>query len=626
MLNSSISEIPLAPQPLLDALAQQPSHHAQRPQGRAPGSDAQSNPEFEQLLAEVSDAGQGQRNDTFNRAAFRAAQLAGAGKLDRDEAEAALTAAALDCGLSGTEITRTLESAFEAGMAQPRERDLRAERPVIELESGNISRNVQMVQQVLLEGGAQLYDFGGSVFRLVVDKRPNGHGGFVCSVRFRLVDQADLAEIISIFADVRKWDARRGAFVACNTPKEVLAAFLAGEGRWKLPKLRGAENRPIFRQDGTIFMGPGYDEATRIEVVDCPPMPHIPERPSKADALAGLGQLDELLSEFPLVDGASHSVALSAIITAVARSMGAVMPAHVFSAPAAGSGKSLAADIVSMIATGERPAVLAAGHNEEEMDKRLGGALQGGRPLIVIDNVNGPLGGDFLCQLIERQSLSIRPLGTSRLLQIENPATIYFTGNNIRLVGDLTRRVLPCFLDPKLERPELRIFAHNPLAMIQADRGRYLAAALTIVRAYIVAGRPGKLPPLASFEVWSDNIRSALVWLGRDDPLDTMEAARGEDPVTTSLRMLLAAWHEAVGDTPKTTGEIKEAAESVFGSGKSDLEQALIEVAEGRMGEINAKRLGHFLTRHNGRIVDGLRLHGQDDGHSKQKKWSVRHV
>src|SRR5204863_334210 len=37
------------------------------------------------------------------------------------------------------------------------------------------------------------------------------------------------------------------------------------------------------------------------------------------------------------------------------------------------------------------------------------------------------------------------------------------TGNNLRLVGDMTRRALISFLDPQVERPELREFDVDPI-------------------------------------------------------------------------------------------------------------------------------------------------------------------
>ena len=38
------------------------------------------------------------------------------------------------------------------------------------------------------------------------------------------------------------------------------------------------------------------------------------------------------------------------------------------------------------------------------------------------------------------------------------------TGNNLVLVGDMTRRALLCRLDPERERPELRRFDSDPVA------------------------------------------------------------------------------------------------------------------------------------------------------------------
>ena len=72
------------------------------------------------------------------------------------------------------------------------------------------------------------------------------------------------------------------------------------------------------------------------------------------------------------------------------------------------------------------------------------------------------------------------------------------------------------------------------MEMILADRGKYIAACLTICRAYIVAGRPGKLPQLASYGEWSDTVRSALVCLGEADPVKSQDRTHAEDPESGS--------------------------------------------------------------------------------------------
>ena len=70
-----------------------------------------------------------------------------------------------------------------------------------------------------------------------------------------------------------------------------------------------------------------------------------------------------------------------------------------------------------------------------------------GQPIISIDNLNGDLAGDFLCQAVERLIVKPRILGLSKNKRIENTVTIFCNGNNIRLVGDIVRRVIRCSLD-----------------------------------------------------------------------------------------------------------------------------------------------------------------------------------
>jgi len=358
-------------------------------------------------------------------------------------------------------------------------------------------------------------------------------------------------------------------------------------------------------------------------------MPATPEHPTKDEAAAALIILRELLNEFPFADPASLSVALSALISPVVRGALPVCPLHAITAPVAGSGKSYIVDLAAAISTGQLAPVLSAGKNEEETSKRICAALLDGQQIISIDNVNGDLGGDMLCQAVERPVVALRPLGRSELVRVESRATWFATGNNIRLLGDMTRRVVQCSLDPNVERPELRVFNSRPLEAVLADRGRYVAAALVITRAYLVAGCPDPRPPIGSFESWSRIVRSALVWLGMDDPLQTMENARRIDPVITDLRNLLAAWHSEVGSEGKTTGEIIDIALAVdlhHNRAHEDLFQAILAVAENRRGDPDSRRLGRYLTGVSGRVAEGLRLHQAHDTHAKQKVWSVRRV
>lgn len=221
-----------------------------------------------------------------------------------------------------------------------------------------------------------------------------------------------------------------------------------------------------------------------------------------------------------------------------------VAPLHAFRASTPSTGKSLLVDVAATIATGRPCPVIAAGKDAEETEKRLGALLRDGVPIISIDNVEGELGGDMLCQVTESPLVRVRILGLSEVPEFECKATVFATGNGLTLLGDMTRRAVLCSLDAKVERPELRRFAFDPIARVLENRGAYVAAALTIARAYRAAGLPEVCPPIGSYSDWSRTARAPLIWLDEADPIDSMETARMEDPELMSIRELIGHWRE----------------------------------------------------------------------------------
>jgi hypothetical protein len=375
-----------------------------------------------------------------------------------------------------------------------------------------------------------------------------------------------------------------------------------------------------MRPDGSLLVEPGYDDVTRLLLVEPPPMPDIPHEPTRDDAKHALALLESLLTGFPFDGDVAKSVALSAMITPIVRGAFPVTPMHTSRAPVAGSGKSFLFDIVSALVTGQPMPVISTGTNEAELEKRLGAAFMAGQPLISIDNVTGELGGEALCQLIERPVVDIRILGRSEKVRVEARGTsLYATGNNFTIVGDVCRRTITTNLDPRMERPELRQFAFDPVDRVLVDRGKYIAAALTICRAYIIARSPGRAPRLASFEAWSDTVRSALIWLGKADPVQSMEAARAEDPELGELTDMLEGWSAAIGVgasnrirlssvITKGTAMVRQSEGSELEPTNPGLYAALVAVAqrsEKKTAKPQAKILGDWLRKNRGRIVDG---------------------
>jgi hypothetical protein len=490
-------------------------------------------------------------------------------------------------------------------------------RPTIEVKDGCLSELATAGEKLLIDSRVPLYQRAGMLVRPIIEVVDASHNRKTKVAQLKSVDAIYLRDLLSRQADwVRRNMRRKNTMLPTNPPTEIALTMLGRCGEWGYPALAGVISTPTMRLDGTILDQAGYDEETRLLLIEPPPMPTIPDEPTHTDALKALALLEDLLVEFPLVDDIAVAVALAAMITPIVRAAFTVSPMYLSNAPVAGSGKSFLWDTVSAIAIGQLMPVMAAGRTEEETEKRLGAALLSGRPLISIDNITGELGGDALCAMIERPSVAIRILGKSEDKFIETRATTFFeSGNNIVVRGDLNRRTLLAGLDPRVELPELRQFKGNPVAGVMDDRGAYIAACLTICKAYIVAGHPGLPPRLASFEDWSDTVRGALIWCGKADCVLSMELTRADDPERTEINCMLEAWIDAVGTGTRTTlstilamtGELQYG-EARYPDLIAAVATAAFTITSQRGRQADLEILGKWMRKFKGRVVDGRRF------------------
>jgi putative DNA primase/helicase len=420
---------------------------------------------------------------------------------------------------------------------------------IITVKAGKLSSLATKAEDLLISAKVPVYQRSDNLVRPIIQTVDASRGR---KTRIAILKALDTIYLRDLLGRHGRWAkevtvGKNKVAVAVDPPTAVASTLLARVGDWTFPAIAGVVTTPTMRPDGSLLVEQGFDEATRLLLVEPPAMPAIPDEPTMDDARAALALLEGLLAEFPFVDDVSKAVALSAIVTAVCRGAFTVAPLHASRAPKAGSGKSFVWDIVAAIAVGHLMPVITTGASNEELEKRLGTALMRGQPLMSIDNISGELGGDFLCQAIERPVVDVRVLGKSELVRCEaRGTTLFATGNNFSILGDVCRRVIISNLDAELERPELRQFSGDPVETVLKNRGLYIAAALTICRAYVVAGRPNLAKKLASFEGWSDTIRSALMWLGIADPVASMDASKAEDPEAQELIAIMDAWKEAI--------------------------------------------------------------------------------
>jgi putative DNA primase/helicase len=399
----------------------------------------------------------------------------------------------------------------------------------------------------------------------------------------------------------------------------VVETYQGRIGDWNLPVLAGIIGAPHLRRDGSLHDVPGYDPVTGLLYRPECKFDSIPERPTRDDAIAAMRPFDDLLAGFPFVTPADKAVALSAMLTALDRHNMPAAPLHGFSATVAGTGKSKLADIVSILATGRPAAVKGQPGTEDELEKRLNSELLQGASIICIDNCEHTLQSAFLCQMLTQETVSIRVLGQSKNVDASTTATVMATGNNLQVTGDLTRRVLVCSLDARVEHPERRKFDWDAKDVAKEQRGRLVAAALTILRAWRTAGTRVECSPLGGFEAWSARVRAPLLWLGCADPCETTLKFKAQDPQVLQLTAVIEAWKETIGlNVPVKISDIVNKAVMA-----PDLHAALMAVADapGRQA-ISTDRLGRWLRKVEGRIVSGraIRQAGVEHGYPR---WSL---
>jgi putative DNA primase/helicase len=500
------------------------------------------------------------------------------------------------------------------------------EKQSILYEEGKLAEIVRTAEKYLMEDDVEFYDRGGNLVRPIINESMAVGGRLLTIASLQPVDVPYLTKRLADSIDWKKsvkktvhgepviYQAPR------NPPVSIAPIVKSDAGDWPFNKIAGVITAPTIRRDGSILFREGYDKKTKLLLVAPPPMPRLIEHPTQDDAKSASRRIATLFENFPFVDKASQAVAMSAFITPIVRAAMTVAPLHAISAPTPGSGKSYLVDICVAAVKGNTAPATPIGKTEDETEKRISGCMLQGDPIIVLDNVNGTLEGDALCQCIERPLVKFRTLGESKMTEIENKVTIFATGNRIELPDDMRRRSILCTLDAEMERPELRQFTFDPVAEVLDNRGSYIADALTIVRAYKLAGMPDCLPRLASFHEWSDMVRSAIVWCGFEDPLKSMEKVRENDTRREALSDFVNEWLKSVM-RPVTAKDLYDEAVS-----NVDLQVAMKTFVNTKNGMFDAQQLGVKLGKVRDAIINGHKITSYKDSHSGKNVWSIKAV
>lgn len=362
------------------------------------------------------------------------------------------------------------------------------------------------------------------------------------------------------------YEVRRDGVRNCPPPMDVVKDLLAMPPvEWRFPTLLSVIASPSLREDGSLIQVPGYDPASRLFYAPDPGLilSEIPEEPTTDHVQIAADLILDVLADFPFVDAASRANAVGALLTPICRpAIKGPTPLALFDATTQGTGKTLLAEIVSLIVCGREGALFSAPRDAEEWRKQLTSVLRDGSPIVIIDNVNYRLDSAELCKALTESIHADRILGQSQIVNLPVRCTWIATGNNIQLGGDMSRRCYWVRMDAKCPRPfERTAFRYKRLKQhVLAHRSELLSALLTLARSWFVAGcTEPTVRPVGSFEDWTTTIGGILQHGGIEGFLaNSGQLYEQADTESTQWEALLNTLNEMFYGDPFTVAQVWE--------------------------------------------------------------------
>lgn len=395
-------------------------------------------------------------------------------------------------------------------------------------------------------------------------------------------------------------------------PSLVVRDLMRKASEWA-PVLRDIVHVPVFGKDWRLLQEPGYHKADQLLYVpDHGSIPSVGTHPTRAQVRRARGLLfDELLGQFPFNDCSQRAAVIAAAIVPFVRGrIEGSTPLHLIDSPGPGTGKTLLADVVSILALGREPAANTEIASADDLRKWVTAMALSGEEVILIDNINDKLHGSALAAALTKVQWCDRIVGTSRLARGVMRSLWLATGNNVTVSPEIARRLVRCRLDAGMQRPNAREgFRHPDLrGWAKAHRNDLIWAVLTLTQRWVAAGCPDGQRSLASFESYSRIIGGILHTAGVSGFMESLvvDQQRGDDE-TIEWVAFISAWHERFG-TQRVGAE--ELDREILAVNPEMLAGVLINVSSERGRRI---KIGQALRRRRDAVFGGLRINVSDN-------------
>ena len=391
-------------------------------------------------------------------------------------------------------------------------------------------------------------------------------------------------------------------------PKEIVADILVNPDP-ELPQLDQVASTPFFGQNGNLIVENGYHakDRTWLELREDLKETTIPEKISSEDIKNAISLImDDLLVDFPFVTQADRANVMGAFILPFVRHMiDGPTPLHMFEAPTPGSGKTMMANLISIIANGHLIAAQTIPVNEEEIRKKITAMLRRSPPIILLDNApqRWKLDSESLSSVLTTTEWTDRLLGVSNDIHVQNKAMWIATANNPRTSMEIASRMIRIRIDPKVEQPwERDGFKHEEILIWTAkNRRRLVEALLIIISNWIRSGKQYTGKKLGRFENWNIVIGGILQVAGIDEFLDNRKEVYAQaDDDTQMWREFVEQWWSEFASEPVTTKALY---------GICDENDLMILIRGDKSDRSQQTRLGKALKGARDRTISKYRIH-----------------
>lgn len=316
---------------------------------------------------------------------------------------------------------------------------------------------------------------------------------------------------------------------------------------------------PVFVGTGRLIETPGYDNETGILYSPDQNLV-IPDHMTIDEARALI--FDHLLVDFPFATSGDRANAVALLISYFVRDMLDITPMHLIDAAKWGTGKGLLAYLFHSI-WGVRYSPKTMTHNDDETRKTIIASLMEHPESIVFDEAK-TLRGGALQNVLTTEHISDRVLGISENISVPNQAIWIAMGNNVKVDGDMPRRVVPIRMVATCEDPSLRTDFVIPdiKAWTREHRGELIRACLTMIEYGLTQTRAGSTtrtnPIMGSFERYSIILGDILAGCGVPDFLSNLSRVRESDDIAL-WRSIVSIWYGKLGSQHCSASDIYDA-------------------------------------------------------------------